>query len=81
MLLSSGDSLAANLVARGPMALNVLQLVPHICDLKEFADVMSAKIKSCDSLLPPAWEGGLRDSLIGNLLDILFIVMVFESIP
>ncbi len=80
MLLSAADSLAANLATRGPMPLNVLQLVPHICDLREFADVMSSKIRACDSLLPPGWEGTLREALIGNLLYRSFVVMFFECI-
>ena len=57
LLLTGANGLAANLVARGPCPLNVMQLVPQACDLVEYGELLSAKVKAADALMPPAYLG------------------------
>jgi hypothetical protein len=53
LAISPDTQLMANMIVRGPFALNAVQLIPnrlHANELADFADRMSASIAKADSL-------------------------------
>ena len=65
-VFSSSTYLAASLVVRGPVALNVLLFYTGTMDLRDVSETLSSDMKKVDALASVPYAGDLRESISKN---------------
>ena len=65
-VISSSTYLAASLVVRGPVALNVLLFYTGTMDLRDVSETLSSDMKKVDALASVPYAGDLRESISKN---------------
>ena len=69
LVIAESPALVANLVVRGPLPLNCLQLLPRAnADIAEFGELMTSALAKADGLMTINYPGHVVDVLNGNCL-------------
>ncbi len=69
LVISTSPNLVANMIIRGPLPLNAVQLVPSHMegnDMNSFSDLMNAALLRSDSLNRIPFAGGLAQNVATN---------------